>query len=259
MGFSIGDTVKAVNGPLKGSVGEITSVSGHLAIEVLVAKSPVRAFEGSKTFFRMDQLKVIQKGSRRSASQVIRSLEMRVSRLENKTSSVLSREILDEIVEEAIFNPMGSVDVVSSTPAMGAGMSKEEKNKILQKAYSPNKVDKIEPFRVYLNPEDGITMGYYHNLVLSIPIHQLSSSTQRDLQSIDIFDLGKLSSAGFVNGPVMGQFSALRQEEWKSKLNVSVLGRLRAIDVSSSMVKDERGREPIMRCYIHMYTVFNAI
>ena len=64
MGFSIGDTVRAVNGPLKGSVGEITSVSGHLAIEVLVAKSPVRAFEGSKTFFRMDQLKVLQKGKR---------------------------------------------------------------------------------------------------------------------------------------------------------------------------------------------------
>ena len=83
MGFSIGDTVKAVNGPLKGSVGEITSVSGHLAIEVLVAKSPVRAFEGSKTFFRMDQLKVIQKGSRRSASETIRNLEMRVARLEN--------------------------------------------------------------------------------------------------------------------------------------------------------------------------------
>jgi hypothetical protein len=66
MGFTIGDTVRAVNGPLKGSVGEITSVSGNLAIEVLVAKSPVRAFEGSKTFFRMDQLKVLQKGKRAS-------------------------------------------------------------------------------------------------------------------------------------------------------------------------------------------------
>ena len=51
MGFSIGDTVKAVNGPLKGSVGEITSVSGHLAIYVFVAKSPVRDFVVSMSFF----------------------------------------------------------------------------------------------------------------------------------------------------------------------------------------------------------------
>ena len=201
---------------------------------------------------------------RKSASEVLRNLEMRIARLE-KQSSVLGREktyeILVEIVNTALFNPHGSIKVVSSTPGMGAGMSKEEKNKILQKAHSPNKVDKIAPFRVYLNPEDGFTVGHYHNLVLSIPVHQLSSSTQKDLQSIDIVDLGKLSSAGFVNGPVMGQFSGLRPEEWKSKLkNVSAhYGRLRDIDVSSSMVKDERGREPIMRCYIHMYTVFNAI
>ena len=201
---------------------------------------------------------------RRTASQILRSLESRIARLE-KQSSVLDREktyeILAEIVNKAIFNSLGSINVVSSTPAMGAGMSKEEKNKILQKAHSPNKVDKIKPFRVYLNPEDGFTVGHYHNLVLSIPIHQLSSSAQKDLQSIDMADLRKLSSAGFVNGPVMGQFSMLRQEEWKSKLNVSAYyDRLRAIDVtSSSMVKDERGREPIMRCYVHMYTVFNAI
>jgi hypothetical protein len=84
MGFTIGDTVKVVSGPLKGSVGEITSVSGNLALEVLVAKSPVRAFEGSKTFFRIDQLKV--QSSRKSASEVIRSLEMRIARLERQAA-----------------------------------------------------------------------------------------------------------------------------------------------------------------------------
>lgn len=90
MGFTIGDTVKVVSGPLKGSVGEITSVSGNLAIEVLVAKSPVRAFEGSKTFFRMDQLKV-QKGSRKSASEIIHDLEQRVARLERSAGKTRRR------------------------------------------------------------------------------------------------------------------------------------------------------------------------
>lgn len=103
MGFEIGDTVKVVSGPLKRSVGEITSVSGHLAIEVLVAKCPVRSFEGTKTFFRMDQLKVLLKSSRKSASEIIRGLEMRVARLERKSSN----------------NHLSSVQVVDSLSKLG--------------------------------------------------------------------------------------------------------------------------------------------
>ena len=113
MGFTIGDTVKVISGPLKGSVGEITSVSGHLALEVLVAKSTVRAFEGSKTFFRMDQLKVLQKGSRRSASEIIRNLEMRIARLEKTAhwNKMTSKDLVKMIERNGIRLPQFDTDM----------------------------------------------------------------------------------------------------------------------------------------------------